>query len=525
MKKIIYLFSLMFLVFASCEPLEDVYEELDAQGGNEVPPIIGTDDYTLVDEDYTDILGLSFTNFSSNEDAKTMVSDVLLERYPQLSEGSSINVTYNLFNPIEKTVYTVTDEDYTAVGLDKLVSEDDFNTFLNFKFTDVKKGDIVDLTYKTLAPTINYTLTNDDFASVGNGTFNNFDIRPGRAEETLEARRAKIETILLANFPDTAEGQQYEVEYAIFDGSSGVRTMLVQLNATGGYDRINGYTLTDADYDLVGNGRFDNFDIRPGRDEETIEARRAKIETILLNNFPTAATGDQYFVTYAVWEGFDSTRTMLLEFNGTGYDIVSETLIEKTSRFTYVTDWNAPTTLTSDDYRTLGQSFDNFDIRGGDEEALRLLAIYLKSKFPLAAEGDFAAVQYNTFDGSSGVANKNFTFDGLKWNAIPTVITQTLQFGFNGSVWEPDNTIRYTLTAADYALVGNDRFNNFDVREGRDEETIEARVAKINTILLNNFPELGEGQKFVVIYDVWRGFDDVFETKVIKNATEYVLNE
>jgi hypothetical protein len=71
--------------------------------------------------------------------------------------------------------------------------------------------------------------------------------------------------------------------------------------------------------------------------------------------------------------------------------------------------------------------------------------------------------------------------------------------------------------------VGNGNFNNFDVRAGRDEETVEARLVKINTILLNNFPQYGEGQKFSVSYNVWKPGDDVFVMNVINNGTEYVL--
>lgn len=117
----------------------------------------------------------------------------------------------------------------------------------------------------------------------------------------------------------------------------------------------------------------------------------------------------------------------------------------------------------------------------------------------------------------------NFVFDGSVWNAIPTVIDSELQFAHNGTTWVPDNTISYTLTNADFTLVGNGNYNNFDVRAGKDEETVEVRLSKISTILLNNFPQYGEGQKFSVSYAVWKPGDDVFVMNVIHDGTKYVL--
>jgi len=526
MKKIFYLLVIFSMVLTSCNPLEDIHNDIDSQLNAD--GIVGDVTLTLSDDDYDD-LDLSFGNFSSEDDAKSLLPAFLSEKYPALGvklnpdgsikEASSATITYKLFSPISSTDYTVSDQDYIDFGSDNLTTDAQFDAFLSSKFTS-PKGSIVNLTYNTLVPQIEYTLTNADFASVGNGTFNNFDIRPGRDEETIEARRAKIETILLANFPDSSVGQQYLVTYAIYDGAVGTRQMLVQLSATNTYDLINGYTLTNADYDSVGNGQYNNFDIRPGRDEETEESRRVKIETILLANFPATVTGDQYFVTYAIYDGAVGTRNMLLEFNGTGYDLIGATLISKTSKFAYTGNWAMPLTFTPEEYTLMGQRFPNFS---DTSEAERLIGIYLRTLYPFAAADDYVAVEYDFFSGSVSQRNVNFVFDGSLWNAIPTVIDSVLQFAHDGTTWVPDNTIKYTLTNADYALVGNGTFNNFDVRSGRDEETVESRRVKINTILLNNFPQYGEGQKFSVSYAVWKPGDDVFVMNLIHNGTEYVL--
>ena len=81
----------------------------------------------------------------------------------------------------------------------------------------------------------------------------------------------------------------------------------------------------------------------------------------------------------------------------------------------------------------------------------------------------------------------------------------------------------YTLTAADYDSVGNGRFNNFDTRAGNDEETVEQRLAKINTILKNNFPSSGQGQKYAVTYAFYDGASGTATLNVILEGSDYIL--
>ena len=443
MKKIFYLFAITAFVFTSCNPLEDTNAEVDALTAKDA--LVDDLVLTLTDEDYT-ALELNFGSFSSNEDAKSMIPNLLTMNYPQLgvtflangeiNQSSSALVTYKLFSPISRETYTVSEADYTAFGATSLNTDSEFDTFLTSKYPSVANGTVVELTYNTLVPQIDYTLSGADYALVGNGNFNNFDIRSGRSEETIESRRVKIEEILLNNFPDTPAGQQYLVTYTVFDGSAGTRDMLVQLNAANEYVLING-------------------------------------------------------------------------------------LISKTSRFTYTGSWAKPITFTEAEYTLMGQRFPNF---GDSSEANRIIAIYLRTLYPFAAADAFVAVEYNFFrSGSVSPRNTNFVFDGTVWNAIPTVIDTTLKFGHNGTTWVPDNTIKYTLIAADYDSVGNGRFNNFDTRAGNDEETVEQRLAKINTILKNNFPNAGQGQKYAVTYAFYDGASGTATLNVILEGSDYIL--
>jgi len=538
MKKFIYLLPVLALFFTACDPMEDINAVLDAQE----QVISGEATLTLSDDDY-DALNLNYGNFSSIEDAKTMIPGLLSDKYPVWGEGSLVNVNFNLYDPIRVEDYTVTSSDYDAL-LDMgdiqgahLSNNYDINDFFTYKFPQADKGSYVRLTYNKLSEQILYTLTDDDYALVGNGNYDNFDIRTGKNEEDIEVRRVKIEEILLNNFPDTPVNQQYLVSYAAFNNSYNtvILEMLLEFDGTN-YNMVTGieYTLTDADFELIGAhfsdtypdpaysaGRYHNFDRRSDRDsywsnEMIVEA----LDLILKNLDPSAPEGTKYSVDMAIYDGSSGTLNMLVQLDGGFYGKLPETLIEETTLFALTDKWDVPFILNNEHYTEMGQSYPNFS----DEDlAWYRIAIFLKSQFPYAEENDMIAVSYNLYSGGVNTKYVNFIFDGNAFNAIPDVVEETIKFGNDGTTWVPDNTIKYTLTSADYALVGNDRYNNFDVREGRDEETVEARLAKINTILLNNFPGMAEGQKFAVSYNVYTGAAEVWEMRVILSGGQYVL--
>jgi len=539
MKKIIYLVMVIGLVFTACDPMEDIYDDLDAQEN----VITGDIAFTLSDEDY-ETLELSFGNFSSIEDAKTMIPGLLEDKYPVWGKGALANVTFNLYDPIIVEDYAVTSSDYDAL-IDMgdiqgahLSSSNDINDFFTYKYSQSKDGSYVNLTYNKLSEKIAYTLTDDDYDLVGNGNYDNFDIRTGKAEEDIEVRRTKIETILLENFPDTPVNQQYLVSYAAFNNSyeNVVLEMLLEFDGAS-YNMVTGieYTLTDADFTLIGTelstkypdpaasaGNYKNFDRRSDRsgywsDDMIIEA----LDIVLKVLNPAAAEGTKYSVDMAIYDGSSGTLTMLVELNGGSYGRIPDSLIEETTLFALTNNyWDVPFTLAPDDYTEMGQNYPNFS----DEDlAWYRIAIFLETEYPYAEAEDMVAVSYDLYD--SGVTTKyvNFVFNGSTWDAIPSVVESAIQFGHDGDVWVPDNTINYTLTSADYELVGNGRYGNFDVRAGKAEESEEVRLEKINTILLNNFPGAAEGQKYNVFYNVYSGANEVWNMEVIKVGTEYVL--
>lgn len=185
--------------------------------------------------------------------------------------------------------------------------------------------------------------------------------------------------------------------------------------------------------------------------------------------------------------------------------------------------------LSSDDYDSMGTAsgqpgrYNNFD---GNVAPNNYIPAFLALEHPFAQEEDELIVMYRYYsDGSTNVKGNLYTVINGVWTAH----SASLQFGHDGSAWVPDNTIKYTLTQADYDSLGTEfgdpgYYNNFDVREGNDNyESPESILAYINIVLSNNFPGMAEGQKFTVLYDVYSGTAEVWEMNVILSGGVYVL--
>lgn len=123
MKKIVYLIMAFTMVFTtSCDPMEDVYEEI----GDSENVIIGDAFYTVTDDDYDD-LGLTYGSFNSIDEVKTMLPPILSAEYPVWGKGSSALAEFNLYIGSAFSIenYTLTEEDYASTGSDLLGFESD----------------------------------------------------------------------------------------------------------------------------------------------------------------------------------------------------------------------------------------------------------------------------------------------------------------------------------------------------------------------------------------------------------------
>ena len=263
------------------------------------------------------------------------------------------------------------------------------------------------------------------------------------------------------------------------------------------YNRVNTYSknvyaLSDAEHNAITGKTYGNFD------------KSYHLTNYLDATYTAPNEGDFVSLRYRWYAGGETT---------------------KTDGFAYLGgEWIRFIGFTVDEYKAMGESYPNFS---SHDEAAAKMPISLADvyKYNQQNAGTIVSAMYELYKGG-GVTKSytsNFIFDGTAWSKYNNVMGEILQFGHDGTTWVPDNTIKYTLTQADYDLVGNGRYGNFDVRSGKDEETVAARLAKINTILLNNFPGDADGQKYIVSYNIYNGANGIWTMAIIKSGGAYIL--
>ncbi len=359
--KNIYLLLLATIILVACDPNKDIYKEMDANPA----PIVNDLDFTLSEDDYA-LSGNEnagkFGNFSTEDDAKAGIPNILDEKYPQLGNTSSAIVGYNLYAPKQSQkvqfLYEVSDQDYADQGhnFGNFDSFSDITEFLDWKypslesyedtpqtFTAPSRGDLVFLEYKYWAPGLRelkdgfiYTsegweqasgFTQDEYTSMGE-RFANFS--------NDDEAELKIPIFLKEKYlysPRSA-GDIESFTYGLYDGnvvygtlihyefdgndwneySNEVQKTLQVGNIDGEWvpDNTIKYEMNGADYDLVATNyadinaagvasmvRFGNYDITIWSDEEVTNS----IADVLNKNFASSDEAQQYLVTYSIWTG------------------------------------------------------------------------------------------------------------------------------------------------------------------------------------------------------------------------------
>ena len=326
----------------------------------------------------------------------------------------------------------------------------------------------------------NYTLEDADYAALS--------LKFGSFSNESDAK-TKLPAFLLS-------------KYALYGATTDVNVTFKLYSPKRDEKSLKIYTVSSADY-TAGGHRYGNFD------------SYSDITTFLDTKYPSAPNRMLVSLTYKYYNGTTSTlENGFIKVDGL---------------------WEMSTGISDDEYTSMGEGRAQFS---NETEALTKIPVFLNDKFKYDGKvaGDIEGIMYKLYvtdtqdvDGDGRTDDRTvysfvafFIYDGMNWSKYNNVINETIKFAHDGTTFVPDNTIKYTLTAADYASVGNGQYSNFDVRAGKDEETEAARLAKINTILLANFPNAVEGQKFAVSFDIYDGSNSVWILLVIKEGSEFV---
>ncbi|SFB79381.1 hypothetical protein SAMN04487907_101667 [Zunongwangia mangrovi] len=570
MKKLYILTALLGSILYSCDPTDNLQDIANEEIDNSLTE--GEANYTLTEDDYEEVGFNIESGFDNYEQAEELIPVVLDNAFPLYQNGTSIITTFNVEDPLLPVEYTVSEDDYTAIGNQNgyFSSTSQVQSFLESQFEAAQNGDLVELTYNTVANEIAYELSSEDFdlleeelgetypnAASSAANYSNFDRRETNDAYWSNDMILEAINVILNDAFDGVEGQRYNVSYDIYDGSAGTESMTVEFNGNS-YVPVGGasYELDNADYALArteladtypgpaNNLSYNSFNIDEGSsnywsEEMIVEA----LNIILGENFTDVTEGSQFEVSYTIYNGSNTApESLSLIFEDGEFVINNEptpiSTIETTVMYAYTgSSWNMPLSLSTEDYAEMGQSYPNFD---DESEAFYNIGIYLDNLYTYPPNGSSAVVSYQFYDGSTNTRYSLFTLQDGEWIGVPRVIETTLQFAKTDGIWVPDNTISYFLTGSDYSTVAEAlvdqypdpvssmaRYSNFDRRNGNAAYWSDDMIIEAMRIVLNSIdPDAEVGQQYDITYDVYNGSNVTETISLIKNeAGEWVINE
>lgn len=344
------------------------------------------------------------------------------------------------------------------------------------------------------------------------------------------------------------------------------------------------YTLVDADYTEL-DLSFGNFG--------SVDDAKAKLPAFLATKYALYGEGSDATVTFKVYSPKRDEKSLKV-YEATNQDytdaglrypnisnegqmtqlldhlypspanrvLISLTYVERVSGinstvengFIYVDGvWEKSMGITDAEYAAMGEPRAQFS---DEDEALVKLPIFLKNKLQYEAPiaGDIQGVMYKLYvtddqdiDNDGNTNDRAvysfvvfYIYDGVNWSKYNNVIDSTIKFGNDGTNWVPDNTIRHTLTDADYVYIGTEfaavpdyvdpaasvnQYKNFDRRSGEAAYwSDDMLLVAMNKLLDNNDPNAVEGQQYVLTFDIYDGSSGTEDLKLIKTNDAWVVN-
>jgi len=534
MKKILYLFTLILFVVASCDPMEEIYdelEEMDTGYSNSVTYTLTEDDYVAIAELTSNANAAEFIEdmmyFTDEFSAAEFVPAYLAEMYPALSEGSSAMITYKFNNEVPDELVDYTDLDEYELEDGDYVSADGV--------LEITKYYSPGYSPEVYIPVV----LGDAIADPSSGDLLVVEYEYSDAD-------AEVDFDAEAVVPFWSEG---------FDADLGVFTTQSVVGATkewyqsgyGGdnYAKMSGYDsgatenedwLVSEGVDLTGyadaflnfrhaanyvSGEWDLLSVLISTDYVD-DVTTATWTELTVPTWPSGSSwsfvesGDISLASYedmTVYIAFkyESTATVAstweIDLVGIGeFDIPVIGKEPETMKTVYEYsggNWGAAADVyivSGPDYDAMGDpgKYDNFS---ADDHPTDYIPALLTQKFPLAGEGSEKVVIYRYYTGISGVytitlADTYVFTDGAWMSTYQYVGEITSQFLFSKGNWVFDPTVIFTMKTADYQSIvdwmgangfesyvdsygtgesysgAGSYYGNFDGRSGKWDDTV-----------------------------------------------------
>lgn len=475
--KLKYLFAGLCIVFASCNPLEEVYDELDksASEANQVSFA-----YELTAADYGVVAAKIKKNATTKadtvlaefiEDNEVLTSDVnttefipeiLESNFPHLGNTSAIQVRYKLFQGeiseasqkyLEGSI-TLTKSDYVIVGGDA----EEFGILTRTQTPD-------EVLPVVLADVIQEVPSAGDVKLVHYEYLDTADILTPVPVVAFKAMSSADDTTGYTQVNITMDAAKYQ---AIVD----------YVENTKGSEWIDSFGTLD--YYFGSNSYFGNFDTRISKREswaantnDNLLDGSASEEEDSTRIAKRVLEGLEKFLGLTYTRAESATTVYNIEYknyNGTNYFLTSSFILgdeandgapepkgEKQARF-YTYD-GSKWMLSDDIHYFLAEDYNTVGITGkylnfsDDNLPENYLPIYLSNRFPYAQEGDSYAIAYKYYNGSKTetIVETYSVNDGM-WVGNRIIVKEE-QYIKSEDKWNLDPTIIFTMTSADYQII------------------------------------------------------------------------
>lgn len=487
---------------AACDPMDDIYNEIDAEGTTNTQTM---DEYVLTDADYETISTTAVKAATSDEEkalanavktdkalndfvsAEKYIPNIIAKMLPSWGKGSSVGVTYRYQNNPSDFILqcrTVTNtslsnKDYEAIWGEgspvKFLAPAHapgtvLPAWLSEKYKEAKKGDLVLVDYK-------YDESNPVFA--GEELFSqNFETIVANEDIVLEGwqhialkgdRKWQGKTYNNNGYAQySANGfKDGEVDTWLISPAVEITTKDANLS----FDIKFGYYNADC-LDVLISDSYNGDGIIDVQKWNSVKDQFTYPEGLpdgYNNNFVNvgksslaAYVGKSIYVAFRyVGEGPKAKTTTVQLDNVSISSAVLAPTNEKPYNSLYKFDGNnweidsdsRLAVVTPADYDAMGSpgSHDNFSSSDAPEN---YLPQFLSRSFPYAQEGDSKAVMYKYYNKVTIIEVDEYLFKNGKWTLNDnTELKEKINFVNNGTAWLFDPTVTKSLGSEDYLIL------------------------------------------------------------------------
>ncbi len=495
MKKILYYLTIVALLLASCNPMEDIENELEEMDTG----YMGSFAYELISDDYANIGDLALDKnpddaanaafISSNEyftdevSAENYIPLLIPEMYPALGKESSGMITFNYSGslPEDLTMYTDADEFEVA----------------EWSYTSV--DEVLDhaMYFSPSYPPEVYipAILEDTIESPASGDILLVEYMYSDVDPKIDLDNSSDIDVFFEGFTEEANGLGVFTATSVVGDKVWVWDSYGEGNAKmSGFDGVplpNEDWLISEAIDLSGltvasmhitqainflNDEWDQIKILISSDFNGSDIAGATWDEVTVPNMPTGGSwafvesgaidissyvGQSIYVAFKFLSSDTNAATWeVAEVKVTtpgSVGIIGKTPMSYKDYFVYQGGaWMKASGvyhINAVDYNAMGSpgTYDNFS---DSDKPVDYIPNLLKGKFPLAGQDKEVTVVYKYFAGSTMTLASTYTYNNGGWeSSYDYVVSKTAQFLYGGTGWVFDPTITYTMGSSDFQLI------------------------------------------------------------------------